>query len=155
MAQSPCCLCKQYVWSNFALVFPLQAEFDILYSWPLWRAGFMFGGSEWLSNTDRGPKNKEWTSNTDNFRSQVDISENVKFLSTSFPRCNMPGVSPPFCCLSLILFSNQVMASALVSSASSRTTRGVNEETSLSENDKPSCIFSWSLCYTDEKRQGA
>ncbi len=114
----------------------------------------LVGQSGWVTLTE-AQKNKEWTSNTDNFRRQVDISENVKFLSTSFPRCNMPGVSPPFCCLSLILFSNQVMASALVSSASSRTTRGVNEETSLSEKDKPSCIFSWSLCYIDEKRQGA
>lgn len=138
------CLCKQYVWSNWkreACVFPLQAESDILYLWPLWRTGFTFGGSQWLSNTDRGPKENEWTSNTDNFRRQADISENVQFLSTSIPRCNMPRVSPPFCCLSLILFSNQVMASALVSSASSRTTRGVNEETSLSETDKPRCIF--------------
>lgn len=127
-----------YVWSNFkreACVFPLQAESDILYLWPLWRAGFTFGGSQSLSNTDRG------TSDTHNFRRQADISENVQFLSTSIPRCNMPRVSPPFCCLSLILFSNQVMASALVSSASSRTTRGVNEETSLSETDMPRCIF--------------
>lgn len=131
---------KQYVWSNFAFVFLLQAEFDILCPWPLWNATFTFGGSQWLSNTDRGSKKQRMVFKH-NFRRLVDISENIQFLSASIPRCNMPGLSPPFCCLSLILFSNQVMASALVSSASSRTTKGVNEETSLSENDKPSCIF--------------